>query len=139
MRLWTLHPKYLDNNNLKLLWESALQAREVILDKNAAADNVLQLKRFIKCNNPRPTINYYLHEIQKEGKSRGLNFPQSEVGPYIKRTPINTTTEQLKYEWALMLDILKKESPARWNIIKNFKSHDAHPIFIVKEGHVEIR
>jgi len=54
MRLWTLHPKYLDAKGLVALWREALLAQKVLRGKTRGYRHHPQLFRFAKTNNPPP-------------------------------------------------------------------------------------
>jgi len=46
MRIWSLHPKYLDAKGLVALWRDALLARHVLQGKTTGYKNHPQLNRF---------------------------------------------------------------------------------------------
>jgi len=46
MRIWSLHPKYLDTKGLVALWRDALLARHVLQGKTTGYKNHPQLNRF---------------------------------------------------------------------------------------------
>jgi hypothetical protein len=46
VRLWTLHPRYLDTKGLLALWREGLLAQSVILEQTAGYRNHPQLTRF---------------------------------------------------------------------------------------------
>ena len=53
MRLWTLHPKYLDPKGLVALWREALLAQAVLKGGTAGYRHHPQLLRF----KPMPTLS----------------------------------------------------------------------------------
>ena len=59
MRLWTLHPKYLDPQGLVALWREALLARSVIRGLTQGYRHHPQLLRFQSHVAPRSAINAY--------------------------------------------------------------------------------
>jgi len=63
MRLWSVHPKYLDTIGLVALWREALLARKVLENKTKGYKNHPQLYRFKQQDNPVEIINSYLKEI----------------------------------------------------------------------------
>ncbi len=46
MRLWSIHPMYLDSKGLVALWREALLAQNVLLEKTKGYKNHPQLIRF---------------------------------------------------------------------------------------------
>ena len=74
MRLWTLHPKYLDAQGLVALWREALLAREVLRGRTRGYRRHPQLERFRLCATPRSAINRYLAVVCREALSRGYRF-----------------------------------------------------------------
>ena len=50
MRLWSLHPKYLDIKGLVACWREGLLARKVLLDQTKGYKNHPQLIRFNRSN-----------------------------------------------------------------------------------------
>ena len=58
MRLWTLHPKYLDRQGLLGLWREALLAQAVLSGVTRGYKNHPQLERFKKHPHPRQAIAY---------------------------------------------------------------------------------
>jgi hypothetical protein len=60
MRLWSLHPKYLDGQGLVALWREALLARAVLRGETRGYTRHPQLDRFKEHPHPRLAINSYL-------------------------------------------------------------------------------
>jgi len=63
MRLWSLHPKYLDSRGLVALWRESLLAQAVLRDETIGYRNHPQLERFR--NHPAPlavTTGQMAHE-----------------------------------------------------------------------------
>ena len=71
MRLWTLHPKYLDPQGLVALWREGLLARAVIYGMTKGYRHHPQLQRFQAQSGPRSAINAYLREVVVEADARG--------------------------------------------------------------------
>jgi len=59
MRLWSLHPKYLDAQGLVALWHEALLAKAVLRNETKGYRNHLQLERFRASSMPLLTINSF--------------------------------------------------------------------------------
>ena len=63
MRLWTLHPKYLDAQGLVALWREGLLARAVLRGMTKGYRHHPQLQRFRAHASPRAAINLYLEGV----------------------------------------------------------------------------
>lgn len=136
MRLWTLHPRYLDPQGLVALWREALLARAVLRGETTGYRHHPQLERFRSQSAPRSAISAYLAAVYAEAESRGYSFDASKVEPLRTRTRtrITATSGQLDYERQHLLRKLRKRSPAyfrRWHRVTPF---EAHPLFSVIKG-----
>ena len=137
MRLWTLHPKYLDSKGLVALWREALLAQAVLRGRTRGYQNHPQLYRFKEHAASCSAIDTYLLSVLAEANSRGFKFDRNKVQTVEDRILINATVGQLKYEWQHLLAKLKVRRPSlhqQWNRIKN---PEAHPMFTIQRGAVE--
>ena len=64
MRLWSIHPRYLDTKGLLALWREALLAKKVLQNKTKGYKKHPQLIRFKNCSSPIKAINKYLKELR---------------------------------------------------------------------------
>lgn len=69
MRLWTLHPKYLDRQGLLALWREGLLAQAVLAGKTKGYRNHPQLIRFKSARDPLAAIGCYLTIVHREAAS----------------------------------------------------------------------
>lgn len=136
MRLWTLHPQYLDRQGLTALWREALLAQAVLHGQTRGYQHHPQLRRFQQHAAPLAAISAYLFEVQAEAVRRGYHFDATKIGPLTKPvTSIATTTGQLAYEWQHLLAKLARRSPAlheQW--INAVQPPAAHPLFHLEPG-----
>ena len=137
MRLWTLHPKYLDAQGLVALWREALLARSVIRGLTAGYRHHPQLTRFQSHVAPRSAISSYLAAILEEAKSRGYSFDASKAGPSRSPIRIAATTGQMEYEWQHLLRKLRARSPTAYLRWRGLEDREPHPMFEVVRGPVE--
>lgn len=137
MRLWTLHPKYLDAQGLVALWREALLARAVLRGETAGYRHHPQLLRFQLHSAPRSAINAYLGSVYLEAKSRGYSFNRRKVGPVRANARIESTTGQLHYEWRHLLRKLSARSPSLHRRWRGVVAPEPHPLFSIKRGAVE--
>src|SRR5215471_12699662 len=136
MRLWSLHPKYLDARGLVALWREALLAREVLRDRTQGYRSHPQLQRFRGCGFPRSAINRYLFIVYAESRSRGYRFDQSKLGRDHAVPSIRITNGQLQYEWSWLLRKLRHRSPGLYRHHLGVAAPVAHPLFCVVPGPV---
>lgn len=112
MRLWTLHPRYLDPQGLVALWREALLARAVLRGETKGYQHHPQLHRFQAHSAPRSAINAYLESVLHEATSRGYSFIGPKLVPFAIPWSLLCTTGQLRHEWQHLLKKLKLRSPA---------------------------
>ena len=136
MRLWTLHPRYLDAQGLVALWREALLARAVLGGGTRGYRHHPQLERFRSHPAARSAINAYLAGVLEEARARSYAFDARKLGPVRDRIAIVATAGQLDYEWGHLLGKLRARSPAlfrRWR----GERPQAHPLFRIVPGPVE--
>ena len=137
MRLWSLHPRYLDPQGLVALWRESLLARAVIRGETRGYKRHPQLERFLAHNSPLSAINAYLEGVYEEAAARDYSFDRGKFGPVRSRLPIKVTTGQRDYEWRHLMKKLAKRSPEvrrRWSGVR---IPDCHPYFLCVRGPVE--
>jgi len=137
MRLWSLHPKYLDSKGLVALWREGLLAKKVLEGRTKGYRNHPQLERFKKHRDPLKAINAYLFEVWKEASRRGYKFNLDKVVPVELDEKIPVTKGQLTYEFQHLLRKLRKRNPERCKELKHVKEVEPNPVFSVVEGDVE--
>ena len=99
MRLWSLHPKYLDPQGLVALWREGLLARAVLRGETKGYRHHPQLARFASHASPRSAINAYLRAVYEEAVERGYEFDRRKIGPSRSVAQIAVPRGQLLYEW----------------------------------------
>lgn len=138
MRLWSLHPKYLDPQGLVALWRETLLAQAVLRGETRGYRNHPQLDRFKKHTAPLSAISLYLKGIYAEACTRGYAFDKSKIKPARKFTSLTVTTGQMMYEWEHLLAKLKTRNIALYRECRNTARPEAHPLFKVRPGDVEL-
>ena len=129
MRLWSLHPKYLDTQGLLALWREGLLAQKVLQGKTKGYKNHPQLERFKVQKNPVSAIAAYLKEVWREARRRGYQFDAAKIAAHRKGAPIPVTRGQLEYEYAWLCSKLKTRDPVRYKEAILVKSIAVHPNF----------
>ena len=137
MRIWSIHPKYLDTKGLVALWRETLLAKNVLEGKTKGYKNHPQLNRFKEQDKPIDCINQYLAQVYNEATKRGYKFDKEKVNWLFKSTILKVTTGQINYERLHLLDKLKKRDNQKFQRLINKKIFDTHPIFYVVEGDIE--
>ena len=137
MRIWSIHPKYLDAKGLLAVWRETLLAKRVLEGKTKGYKNHPQLLRFKQQKNPLNTINTYLQGIEKEAKTRGYAFDKQKIGKSRTTKRIPVTTGQLAYEFEHLKRKLKKRASRKYEEIHAIKRILPHPFFKEKKGEKE--
>lgn len=138
MRLWSVHPRYLDPSGLTAVWREALLARAVLAGRTLGYRSHPQLTRFRAHPSPLAAIDAYLHAIQAEAQQRGYRF--RALAPLVTpaATPITVTAGQVRYELALLLRKLEHRAPERAAWLRQQSTIQVHPLLHVVEGPVEV-
>ena len=137
MRLWTLHPRYLDPQGLVALWREALLARAVLRGETRGYRHHPQLDRFRAQAAPVSALNAYLAAVYTEAQSRGYSFDRNKLGPRRVVAPIAATKGQIAHEWRHLMDKLSIRSPALHQQWATVTEPDCHPLFRPCAGTVE--
>jgi hypothetical protein len=136
MRLWSLHPQYLDSKGLVALWREALLAQAVLSNKTRGYKHHPQLLRFKKCKSPCSQIAKYLRAIHAEAVRRGFNFDRAKVIRAGKAEKICVTHGQLDYEWTHLKRKLRARAPDSLREFQEVLRPKSHPSFHVIAGPV---
>jgi hypothetical protein len=102
VRLWTLHPRYLDARGLVALWREALLAQKVLAGGTTGYRHHPQLVRFRAVADPSAAIATYLAGVLAEAHCRGYAFDTTRVGRRRFRDVIDETNGQLLYRVATL-------------------------------------
>jgi hypothetical protein len=134
MRLWSLHPKYLDAKGLVALWREALLAQAVLRGRTSGYRHHPQLERFTSHTSPRLAINAYLGSIYEEATSRGYAFDRKKIGPLRAVPRITVPVGQLQHEWRHLLQKLSTRDPSLYAKWRGITKPVHHPMFQVRPG-----
>lgn len=136
MRLWSIHPKYLDCKGLTALWREGLLAKKVLEDKTTAYRNHPHLIRFRNTKYPKGAINTYLYVVLKEAEKRCYCFDRSKLGMH-KKAKMPVTNGQLEYEFRHLKKKLKTRDNEQLKKLHDVKKIQAHPLFFIIKGKKE--
>ncbi len=129
MRLWSIHPVYLDSKGLVALWREGLLAQKVLLGRTKGYKNHPQLARFKNTDDPLSSIACYLRYIADEARKRNYNFNKNKIVLNNVHRRIEVTTGQLEYEFRHLLDKLKTRDQDLYRELKTLKQIMPHPLF----------
>ncbi len=136
MRLWTLHPKYLDARGIVALWREALLAQKVLRGATRGYRHHPQLLRFSETKNPSATLAAYLKAVPDDAVARDYKLDAKKIGRRKSRGKIRETRGQLLYEWRHLKRKLKTRDPKRFRALAAVKIPAAHPLFKIVPGRV---
>ena len=137
MRIWSIHPQYLDSKGLVALWRETLLAQKVLLGQTKGYKNHPQLIRFKNSENPLGGIATYLRYVHEEAVSRGYKFDGGKIRDETLSGKINVNSGQVEYEFRHLLKKLTVRDRERFEIIKAADPVQVHPLFKKISGSVE--
>lgn len=136
MRLWTLHPKYLDPRGLVAVWREALLAQAVLKGQTSGYKHHPQLIRFRNTPSPTDSIASYLRGVFDESCRRGYCFNVVKIGSAGTGESIIATRGQLDYEWMHLKKKLRVRAPSWLDRIQTISRPVPHPMFRIVPGPV---
>lgn len=137
MRLWSLHPKYLDARGLVALWREALLAQAVLRGRTVGYRQHPQLERLRAQGAPVDSIAEYLRGVHAEAVRRGYVFAEEKIWPAYGHPTITVTRGQIEHEWGHLMGKLALRDREAHDRLRHVKSPQAHPLFRVVPGSVE--
>jgi hypothetical protein len=137
MRIWSIHPTYLDSKGLVALWREGLLAQHVLLGKTKGYKNHPQLIRFKNAKDSLVTIGTYLHVVADEADKRNYNFNRSKILHQGEYSQISVTHKQIAYEFTHLLNKLKIRDFHRFETLKSLEKIIVHPLFAEIPGEIE--
>ena len=137
MRLWTLHPQYLDAKGLVAVWREALLAQKVLQGQTRGYRHHPQLARFQAQPDPLAAIASYLQAIHDESRRRGYHFDRDKIAPGRLAHRIPATRGQLLYEWEHLKRKLKARDRQKYRELAGVSRPEPHPLFEIVPGDVE--
>jgi len=136
MRLWTVHPRYLDSKGLVAAWREALLAQKVLAGKTKGYRHHPQLVRFQAQRDPLAVIATFLVGLAEEAQSRGYEFDVTKISSVQFRGAIPETRGQLLYEWSHLKAKLRTRAPHLAREFENTTVPAPHPLFRILPGEV---
>ncbi|HYJ45714.1 MAG TPA: pyrimidine dimer DNA glycosylase/endonuclease V [Pyrinomonadaceae bacterium] len=137
MRLWSIHPQYLDTRGLVAAWREALLAQKVLKGETKGYRNHPQLNRFKACADPVGAAASYLRQLHEEARERGYSFSEEKIAAVAFDGQLDCTRGQLLYEWRHLKEKLRSRDAAKYEAVKAVEEPAPHPLFKIVEGGVE--
>ena len=137
MRLWSLHPRYLDAKGLAACWRESLLALAVLSGKTRGYRQHPQLERFRSQEHPIAAIRQYLDGLYKEAETRGYDFDRRKIGRVRVPCTVPVTLGQARFELSHLKRKLWKRDRVRYFAIREIKVPELHPLFHLVKGNVE--
>ncbi len=139
MRIWSLHPRYLDRQGLLAGWREGLLAQAVLNGQTKGYTNHPQLIRFRESVDPRGAIGTYLSYIAEEATARRYKFDATKI--LLRAEPdirLTVNEGQLDYERRHLLAKVQTRHPEDAERIASLMvPADPHPLFTVVPGDIE--
>jgi pyrimidine dimer DNA glycosylase len=136
LRIWSLHPKYLDARGLVALWREGLLAQAVLMWRTRGYRHHPQLARFHAQPYPVGLIAEYLRVVCQEAATRGYRFDVRRIGRSRASDRIGVTRGQLEHEWNHLLRKLRVRDPRWRHQWADIDLPQPHPLFRVRPGGV---
>lgn len=137
MRLWTLHPRYLDSKGLVAAWREALLAQKVLAGRTTGYRHHPQLMRFRAFPEPLAAIASFLVGIADEAERRGYKFDLTRIVRRGFESRIPETRGQLEYEWRHLRAKLRVRSPDLYRAFQHIAFPRPHPLFRIVPGEIK--
>jgi hypothetical protein len=134
MRLWTVHPRYLDSKGLVAAWREALLAQKVLAGGTKGYRHHPQLARFQAQADPAAAIATFLAGLADEAQTRGYHFDASKIARPRFPGKIAETDGQLLYEWKHLLAKLRQRAPELEKQFRRLAQPEPHPLFRIIPG-----
>ena len=136
MRLWTIHPRYLDSKGLVAAWREALLAQKVLAGRTRGYRHHPQLVRFQERTDPLTAISAFLSGLAAEADERGYHFDRSRILRRPTRGRIAEAEGQIAFEWRHLRRKLRQRAPAVLRKWRAIGTPEAHPLFRIVPGGV---
>jgi len=137
VRLWSIHPRYLDAKGLVALWREGLLAKKVLEGRTKGYRHHPQLVRFREQSSPVASIKKYLYSVWLESVSRGYAFNRRKLGTVRKVTQVPVSSGQLKFELRHLRTKLRVRDRERYRMMAGVTEPVPHPLFRKRKGGIE--
>ena len=136
MRLWTVHPRFLDGKGLVAAWREGLLAQKVLRGGTRGYTRHPQLARFQAQPKPVEVIATYLALLAKEAARRGYVFDPSKISTPRFTGKLVETRGQLLFEWRHLKRKLRSRAPQLYRQCRGLDCPQPNPLFRIVQGPV---
>lgn len=137
MRLWSLHPNYLDAIGLVTLWRESLLTPNVLLGNTRGYKNHPKLLRFKNSGDPLGAIASCLATLKDEADKRGYKFNNSKIVSNRIKNKIPVVRGQIEYESSHLAKKLLKRDREPFKRLTETRIIKIHPLFKETEGDIK--
>jgi hypothetical protein len=137
VRLWSLHPRWLDARGLVALWREGLLAQAVLRGQTRGYRRHPQLTRFRAQPDPAAALAAYLGPVLAEAGRRGYRFEAARLAAAGPVPLLPVTAGQLDYEWRHLAAKLARRDARAHQALLAAPGPEPHPLFVVVPGPVE--
>lgn len=134
VRLWSVHPRYLDPAGLCGLWREALLAQAVVGGEKKGYRRHPQARRVLEERDPRGAIRSYLRGVWEEGCRRGYRLDPRRIAWWDREARMTVPRGQLEYELVLLAVKLEARAPCLAGRLPSLEDVLPHPALDVAEG-----
>jgi hypothetical protein len=137
MRLWSFHPKYLDNVGLSRAINEGVSGYKALTGKQKMWKNHPQLTRFKDYGETQ--LKLYIEHLLIHFYNRkciSIKLSPQPFNVFVKDV-IEVTTGQLIYEWNHYLNKLEKRNNDLYQELMHITCPEPHPLLEVVEGDIE--
>lgn len=137
MRIWSLHPKYLDSRGLVALWREGLLAQAVLRGQTSGYRHHPQLRRFRAWPTPVSSLGEYLRGVFAESEVRGFRFDSTKISRRRDSETLTVTRGQIEYEWSHLVEKVRRRDEG-WAVrLEPVVRPRSHPLFRIIPGDIE--
>ncbi len=137
MRLWTIHPRYLDPQGLVAAWREALLGQKVLTGATRGYRHHPQLERFREQADPVAAVASFLAGLAEDAQRRGYRFDTGKISRERVAGKIPETDGQLRYEWGHLLAKLRARAQGLAREFGAVTLPEPHPLFRIVPGPVK--
>lgn len=137
MRLWSVHPKYLDARGLVALWREGLLAQAVLRGRTNGYLRHPQLERFRAQASPLGALADYLRGVHAQAASRGYAFAGGKISRASGAGLIEVSRGQIEHEWNHLMAKLASRDPGMRGRLELVRRPRPHPLFRIVPGGIE--
>jgi len=140
MRIWSLHPKYLDKKGLLALWREGLGVQSIIKNGKKGYRNHPQVMRFLQQKKPLEAIADYLEYVYRESESRGYRFNRELIDRSAGDSKIKVAEGQLTHEFELLIRklALPNRDPVLSDKLSKISKPETHPSMLKIPGDIAV-